>query len=274
MRGSSLSHPEVIQALRPYIVTSWTGRGEREMPPDVRELLRSTPIEHGCNIALIVLDPEGRVVEAFRPFPGHTPQSLGFDPERMGAYLRDRILGASSRLRLPQVDPPGGLRLPDVEGPGVRLFLTFRNEGRFHPTSGAPVVEAVSLTREEREALRRPEATRPLDAAALRRWLEQLYPPAVMDGPGGVKRVGGTLEVRPVDAATALLRGRVRLVLHDSDETEYEGTLEAVLTYRDGSADLASLRGVFEASIFRQDRPPGRRVHETRLLAAIESRPE
>lgn len=280
MRGSSLSSPAALEVLRPFIVAVWNGRSEADMPADVREVFeaaRRTPQQ--TNIRLCVLDSDGRFVRAFPPFPGQNPSSLGFDPQRMGNYLKQEIQQATAGMKLPAVAPRAELTLPEVSGAGqpagVRLFVSFAGSRMGH--FRAPVVEAVALRDAERELLRRPAESRAVPAVTLRRWLEQFYPPAVMDGYGGFERITGTLQLSPAgaDAAAryAVLQGEVQFTLDNRRATTYSARLELVLEYDLKTNALATVRGVMEGVFPRQDQT-GRTVEQVRMTAAIESRPK
>lgn len=270
----------MIETLRPFIVAVWNGRTNEEMPPDVREVYeaaQSTPRQ--TNILLCVLDERGKLIRAFPPFPGPHPGSLGFDQERMGQYLKDQIDRSTAGMKLPAVQARKTLTLPDIEGvgqpAGVRIMASFAANRLNHYR--VPVVEVVPLKESERQALAHPAGPVNLSADSLRRWLEQMYPPAVMDGRGGFKRIAGTLRLRPAGADAesryAVLQGRVEFALDNRSATLYEGDLEIVLSYSPTSGELVSLRGVLEADFPRQDLH-GRTVETVRMTAAIESRPK
>jgi hypothetical protein len=250
------------------------------MPADVREVYeeaRRTPQQ--TNIRLCVLDSQGKLVRAFPPFPGENPGSLGFDPQRMGNYLQQQVQQSTVGMKLPQVAPRTSLTLPDVEGTGqpagVRIFVSFKANqiGQFR----VPAVEAVALRDSEREALRLPGEPRAVPASTLRRWLEQFYPPGVMDGYGGFDRITGTLQLTPAGAdATAryaVLAGDVQFTLDNRTATTYSGRLELLMEYGLKSDALATVRGVMEGNFPREDRF-GRANETVRMAAAIESRPK
>lgn len=275
MRGSSLSHPRVIAALRPFIVSVWNGRDERDAPREVRDALDDADLRGvETNLKLLVLDSKGRVRTSFSPFPGRNPASLGFDPDRMGRYLAGKIEAAWKALGSPPApEAPAKLALPDVKD-GVRLYVKIDGGRTGHYR--APVVEAVAFSDAEREALAWPEAEREVEARSLRRWLCQVYPPAIMDGMGGLDEISGKLRLRPAGADErrrwATLSGRVRMTLDNDAETRYHVDVELALAYTRDSPRLASLRGAIEGTFNK----PDRRGDGTRMpiTAAIESRPE
>ncbi len=280
MRGSSLSSPAVLETLRPFIVVVWNGRSNEDMPADVREVYYAagSPPNHQ-NIRLFVLDSAGKVIRGFAPFPANDPTSLGFDQKRMGQYLKGQIDQSTVGLKLPQVAVKKTLTLPDIQGTtepaGVRLFVSFEDNRMHH--FRVPVVETVVLLEAERKALRLPAEARTIPAATLRRWLEQYYPPAVMDGMGGFEKITGTLQLQPAGADAqsryAILRGDVQFVLDNESATGYQAKLEMVLRYDRTSPELQTVRGIMEADFPRQDRF-GRTVETVRMTAAIESRPK
>ena len=270
----------VLEALRPYIVVVWNGRSHEDMPADVRAVYYATrpPPDHE-NIRLFVLDSAGKVIRAFAPFPGNDPSALDFDQKRMGQYLKGQIDQSTDGLKLPPVAVKKTLTLPDLKGAtqpvGVRMFVSFEDNHLHH--FRVPVVETVAFQETERQALRLPAESRTLPAATLRRWLEQYYPPAVMDGMGGFEKISGTLQLQPAGADPqfryALLRGNVHFVLDNESATAYQAKLEMVLRYDRTSPELQSVRGVMEGTFPRQDRR-GRTVETVRMTAAIESRPK
>ena len=280
MRGSSLSSPVVLEALRPFIVVVWNGRSNEDMPADVREVYYAAgPSRDHANIRLCVLNSEGKVMRGFTPFPDNNPGSLDFDQRRMGQYLKDQIDQSTVGMKLPKVAVKKTLTLPDITGTtqpaGVRLFVSFEDNRMHHYR--VPVVETVAIQEAERKALRLPTETRTIQAADLRRWLEQYYPPAVMDGMGGFEKISGTLQFEPAGADAqsryANLRGDVQFVLDNESATGYRAKLELVLRYDKTSPELQSVRGIMEGSFPRQDRY-GRTVESVRMTAAIESRPK
>ncbi len=254
MRGSSLSHVDVLQALQPFIVTVWNGAHPREMPDKVRAVFEEAQRqsrEPGGNIKLIVLDKDGAVQGSFYPFPGADPGSLGFDKERMGRYMLQQIEAITADMDLPsEVSEREQLALPTTDQAGVRILLQLEHPTMVHYQT--PVVEAVAFSAAELEALRYPDAARQVPAAALTRWFSQLYPPARMDGAGRVGEVAGTLTLEPVGELggerCALLRGRLELTLLDRSSTEYGGQVELLLVYTAEGEQLIDLTGIFEGS--------------------------
>lgn len=260
MRGSSLAHPEVIEALRPFIVVAVTARNEEAMPVEVRELSRSQARERRSNIHCYVLDPKGALAGSFPPFAGRIPD---FDPDRMGRTMREGIERASRGLELPKMAEDKKLHLPDIRE-GVRVLLSLKGPV---PQYRAAVVECVPFGDRERRALVRPEKARTLDAAELRAWLEQLMPPAIMEGMGTVKDISGTLTLEP----SGILGGEVRLVLDDPAGSACSGRLDGLVTWKSGT--LATVRAAFEGVFGKPDRMR-RGTMDFKMKAVIESRPE
>lgn len=271
MRGGSLGHPDVIEALKPFIVTSWyvSNADFGEMPAELLRLQREAGLRHENNIGCFVLDEKARLVRGFHPWPGPTPNSLGFDKDRMGRHLRAEIEKATQGMKLPEVkkeDRP--IKLPDVER-GVRIYLKLESRTASWRT---PVVETVPAKAVDAQLLAWPREERGVPAEKLKAWLDPIFPPGIMDqGPGTYARIGGTLTLKPAGPRAALLAGDVELVMGDREATTIRGRLEAAFTYEADA--LKSLRGVFEGNYPRRDRMRGG-VHDIRMTAAIESRPD
>ena len=279
MRGSSLSHASVVEILRPFIVTSWTGRSLRDAPEQVRAIYAKLPRRMPSNIVLFVLDEQARYVDAFVAFPKGGPGRGGFDRERMGGYLHDRIREATRDMKLPR--PPRTkvkLHSPDVSDLGLErgLRIILRITGRTGNYK-MPTVEVLPLTAAESALLAYPEAPRAVAADGLRAWLSQLYPPAIMDSKEGITSLDGELELRPAGAGGgqrfAVLEGALRFQLDDARRTRYGGRLSLVVRYSKRGAALASFRGLFEGMYPKSDRRHNR-VNELRMTAIFESRPD
>jgi hypothetical protein len=268
-------------------VTTWNGANRREMPADIRKVFESADSRSSqSNITLFVLDPDGRVVDAFPPFPGKNPASVGFDPKRLAGYLKEQLDQAIERLGLDLdriTPPPARVHLPDVAADdaattpaGVRVLLTFTAQ-HLRSSYSAPVVEAVAIQAAERKALRYPAEETTVPAAALSRWLEQIYPPAIMTRSGQVEEISGTLTLAPAGADRrhryAVLKGPVRFRVDDDQRTTYTGKLEVVLTYPQEVDDFQTLRGAFEGVFPKGDRHRGRTI-PIHMTAAIESIPD
>ena len=152
---------------------------------------------------------------------------------------------------------------------GVRIYLTFAANQLNHYRT--PTVEAVPMTAELRRRSVIPRRRGRFPRHRLRPWLEQMYPPAIMDGLGGFRSITGTLRLRPAGGDDghryALIEGPVEFVLDNSQQSAYKGDLAVAVTYGTGSAEAVSLRGVMESTI-----PKG--PEWIRMTAALESRPE
>ena len=158
---------------------------------------------------------------------------------------------------------------------GVRLFVRLNDE-KDPFRSQMPVVEVVALKAEEWKPLALPEKAREVEAAALKSWLVQLYPAGIRtaDQSKPFTRISGSLRLEPAgkDKAGryALLRGKITLAKGGDQESAFEGTLQAVLTYGLDAPAVKSVRAVVEGDYLY-------RLRETQrmpLVAAIESRPE
>lgn len=254
MRGSSLSKPENLELLRPFVVTSWHGGGTGGMDPAVKAVWDKSDVPKNTNVFMFVLDSQGALVHGFQGLP------RGRDHD----HFRTEFGKAAARLKIPEAKPARE-NLPDV-GRGVRLFIrTDRTR--------APIVEAAA---EDWAALAYPEAAREVDPGAFKKWLFHLYPPAIRtaDQSKPFQAVSGALKLRPAGtgakARYAILSGEFRLAKGADTDSAFEGKLEAVVTYAPDQAEARSVRGVVEGTyLYRQ-----RGEQSIKLSAAIESRPE
>ncbi|HKB42699.1 MAG TPA: hypothetical protein VKD72_40090 [Gemmataceae bacterium] len=267
MRGGPLSSPEIVKLLQPFVVTSWHGAGEKDMTDDVKEVFTKSGLK-GTNVYALILDQEGRLAHGFTGLSGRGEGRSDYKVE---------ITKGLARLKLLEEKAPEKLRpvvLPDLKGgadgapAGVRLFV--RHQER------KPIVEVIPMNAAEWKTFTYPEKAREIEAKSLRDWLIQLYPPAIraVDQRKPFKEITGSLELAPAGADKegryALLRGKVRLAKGDDTESAFEGTLEAVLTYRPDAPEVKSLHGVVEGDyLYRM-----RGTQRLPLKAAIESRPE
>lgn len=251
VRGSSLAWTESLEALRPFIVTWWSGRSADSMPTDVRKVYDEANFgaDH-VNLALLVLDEHGKLLRSTIPFV--QPPAYQFDPEAQGRGFKKQLDELFSGLSLPK--PPTAsrkLKLPSLSGPGVRVYLTFDANRLNHYRT--PTVEAVATTMEMGKALRYSAIKREISISTLRPWLEQLYPPAIMDGYGGFSRIEGKLIAQPAGKDKThryvVVEGEVRFELDNQARSTYSGKLSVVLQYSLGSDLLGSVRGVFDSEI-------------------------
>jgi hypothetical protein len=234
--------------LEPFIVTSWHGAGEGDMPDDVREVFRASGLS-GTNVYAILLDPDGKLVHGFRAIPE------GRNPDLFQEEIR--------KAKLPEVKAPElKLHLPD--GDGVRIFLRMKSDQSAF--TGTPLVE---FEKADWSLFAMPDEPREIDAEKLRGWLRHLYPPAIRtaDQKKPFKTCTGKLKLRKIDAKTAHLGGEFRLTKGDEGESAFEGSLGMVITYRDGKPSLrGTIDGVY---LYRL-----RETQRMRMAAAIESRPD
>ena len=280
MRGSSLSHASVIEILKPFIVTSWTGRSTRTAPAEVRAVYDQVRKRMPSNIVLFVLDSDARVVDAFVPFPEGNIRSLGFNSSRMGTYVRDKIASAIDGMDLPRVKrSEEEVHPPDIDDlgykEGLRIFLSL--ESRLKGNYKMPTVEVVPLTKGEKKALAYSKKSKSVDAVDLKGWLEQIYPPAIMERTGYIKSISGMLTLTPAGSKGnrrfALLEGEVQFLFDDAKGTRYKGDLSLVLSYPKDSSNFMTVRGVFEGVYPKSDRMQ-KRTMDIRMTAALESRPD
>ncbi|CAN5221703.1 hypothetical protein BH11PLA2_BH11PLA2_17430 [soil metagenome] len=274
VRGSSLVWPATLEALRPFLLTWWSGRTVEDMPADIKAVHDEAKFggKH-VNIALVVLDENGKHLRA--SVPSVKPGDSRFDPDKMGKDFKRQLDDMLQGLTLPKVVAPGKpkLTLPDLctEGKpnGVRIYFTAA-ENRMHHYR-TPIVEAVPMTEGIRKALRYPAAETKLTADDLKPWLEQIYPAAMMEGHGGFKSIEGKFTLKPAGQDTthryAIAEGNAWFELDDVDATYYRGTLAFVMKYPLKDDTLSSLRGVIDCTV---PRGPER----IKLTAAIESLPE
>ena len=286
MRGSSLSHPDVVSTLRPFIMVSWNGTSTRDFPEDVGTLYRQADLPRdGGPIRLFVLNPEGQLEAAFFPFAGQSPATLGFDQQRMGTFLKQEIRKASAgmdlsktrvasrQLKLPAL---AALKAPTVSQmpAGVRILLSLE-----HPFSNSyrvPVIETVAVNAAEEKALQYPETTRRVPAQSLTRWLEQLYPPGMMERSGRILDVEGSLLFRPAgsddQARYAILQGTVYFTFDDARKTRYEGTVAVAFRYARNAEKMKSFRGIYRGIFPKQDKQ-GKGEARILMQAVLESLP-
>jgi hypothetical protein len=111
---------------------------------------------------------------------------------------------------------------------------------------------------------------RSIDASKLARWFRLVYPPGVNEQLHPYENVKGSLSLKPLDKARAILSGSVTLSRRGAEEHPFEGTIRALITYEN---DRPTLRGVIEGTYPRHD-PMRDRWGEWKLVAAIESRPK
>lgn len=303
----------MVRALQPYIVTSWHGhRDDPDLPEAVQTVWQQkfaaghkprprslpakqfeprSPDEHRqrqSNVDIAILDADGNVVHSFDAFKFDAFKRSGSGPatQTLAAYTAGEIEFATGQLELTTrrrtVRP---VVLPDLAGaPAVRILCTLQdNRMRAYR---APTVEVVPITTDERQLLAWSAKPRTVDAAQLKNWLAQIYPPGVMERTNPqtkeayrIESVTGTLTLTPAGR-----RGKHRLMIlagtitltdegedHFSDaHFSYGGTLELLLAYPEGSDSFSGLRGTFEGIYPRFDRMHNQQ-RNLPLRAALES---
>lgn len=278
MRGSSLAYPPVLESLRSFIITYASARHVEDFPDDVRQLCEQAGHRKNINIGLMLLDANGKLIKQMTP--SIKPPAFHFDPEAQGKDFKrqiDQLLDGVTIKPAKKAKQPK-LALPDVPGDdvlaGVRIYLTFGSNKLNHYRT--PTVEVVEMSKELRQSLQYPKDTVPLKTELLRPWLEQIYPPAIMDGKGGFDRIDASLTLRQVktNGATryAMIEGDVKFALDNKSQIRYDGKLAVVVEYAGDSPQALSIRGVCDC-VFPKHNPQGQPVERIRMTAAIESRP-
>jgi hypothetical protein len=272
LRGSSLSQKSIIKVLRPCIVTSWTGKSTRTAPPEIKAVYRQLKKEYRFNIVLFVLDPDGKVVDAFLPFRETGGRMKGTQIVQAGSWLRDRIAGALKKTKVhSRASAKEKINAPDIDDlgleEGIRLTILFDPErgGNYK----MPTVEVVPFLASEKKVLSRAKSGREFDASKLQGWLEQVFPPGIMNSTGKMKRVSGKLILSPAGRRNSILRGEVTFQYDDEAGTIYKGTLELVISH----SERVGVKGILEGMYPKKDR----RHHDTNeigMTVLIESRPE
>jgi hypothetical protein len=263
VRGSSLSHPKVVEALRPFIVAFWGQANNEAIPENIQPLYDRSGRGGGSNVRCFVLNHDAKLLHWFNGFPGKEPNPMRYSSDEYATYFADEINHAPGPLKVKVRD--GQLKLPDIKN-GVRLFIRLpEHRGSY----GVPVVEAVE-NKDEWVTLAYPKTTREIDAQKLSRWLRLCYPAGVNEQLEPYEFIQGTLTLTAVGKHQAVLSGKIRLALSDPDNPPFQGTLDALLTYK---ASRPTLRGVVSGLYRRHDRAHNRDMH-WKLTAAIESRPD
>src|SRR5690349_7090847 len=120
VRGSSLSHTKVVEALRPFIVAFWGQANNEAIPKDIQPLYTASGRGGGSNVRCFVLDPQGKLLHWFNGFPGNNSNPMRYSTDEYAAYFCDEIKHAAVPLQVKPRD--SALKLPDVKN-GVRLFI-------------------------------------------------------------------------------------------------------------------------------------------------------
>ena len=259
--------------LQPFVVTSWHGKGEASMPADIREIFQQSEAgkdPRRLNVFMFALDHAGRFVHGFHG----TPAARGVVGNGRSDYSKEISL-ALAKLKLPtdRQKHERPVVLPDLKATGGRTPAGVRL--LIHTTKG-PVVEVAAMPEEGWKALAFPGKAMAKDAAVLRNWLVHLYPP-VLSGEANrpYTRITGSLKLEPAGADKqgryALLRGAFKMAKGDDEQPAFEGTVQAVLTYRLNAAEVRSVRAVVEGNYLYRN---GKTHRPMPIVAAVESRPE
>src|SRR6516165_10082821 len=248
------------------------------MPPDVKAVFTGSELSKDprrLNLFVFMLDHRGRTVHSFHGLPGGARGGDG-----RSDYSKE-IPSGLARLKLPADQEGRSSAVPDLKAmgtgvpAGVRLFVRLNDE-KDPIRSRMPVVEVVALKAEDWKAPGLPEKAREVEAAALKSWLVQLYPAGIRtaDQSKPFTRISGSLRLEPAGADKAgryaLLRGKIKLAKGDDQESAFEGTLQAVLTYGLGAPEVKSVRAVVEGDYLYRLRGTQRLP----LVAVVESRPD
>src|SRR6187399_321562 len=113
VRGSSLSQPKVIEALRPFIVAFWGQKDNEPIPADLRPLYEASGFA-GSNVRCFVLDPDGRLVHSFNGFPEHAGDPTRTSPDQYADYFAREIARGGAALPKQKPASPEGRRPLDL----------------------------------------------------------------------------------------------------------------------------------------------------------------
>jgi hypothetical protein len=268
--------------LKPFFVTAWHGADVSDMPADVKAIFTGSELSKDpkrLNLFVFMLDHQGRMVHGFHGLPGGARGGDG-----RSDYAKE-IPNGLAKLKLstdkPAVQEKRPLAVPDLKATGagvpagVRLFVRLKDE-KDPFLSRMPVVEVMAMKTEERKAFALPEKAKEIEAAALKSWLVHLYPAGIRtaDQSKPFNKISESLKLEPAGTDKAgryaMLRGKIRLAKGADQESAFEGTLQAVLTYGLAAPEVKSVRGVVEGDYLYRLRGTQRMP----LVAAIESRPE
>lgn len=279
----------MLELLKPFIVTSaHAGKnGVSDLEPEVQQIFTRSGLAkdpNRLNVFMFVLSHEGQVVHEFHGLPGGGRAADAPGRSQHAAELAKAI----EKLPVPPVAPardngPDTMcrSLPDLAGStadppaGVRIFVR-QDDPRNSHSQNLSVVQVVAMKADEWKALSFAPEPREIAADVLKRWLVWLYPAGIRtaDESKRFQEFAGTLRLEPSHSDEkfrhAVLRGDVRLAKEDDTQSAFEGTLEAVLSYRPDSPEVHSVRAAVEGVyIYRV-----RTTSEQRLRVAIESRPD
>lgn len=268
-----MSDPRVVAALKPYIITAWSGhRGDADIPKPIREVWarkfrpgrQKQPIQQS-NVDIAILSPRGELVHSFdavgKAGYGRAPEMVNRTLTQI-RYATSHLPSSRPRISSRKLSL---FRLPGSRTgqTGLRVFVTF--DDQLMPAYRRPVVEFVPLDRQDWLPLTWPEKKRDVDASLLAKWLSQVYPPGVMERvdkvtkrPFAITRVSGTLSLSPQTPyggeRYAVASGRVRLGDSSDDDFSYSGNLDLVLTYTRDAPEVQTVKGIFRGLYPRSDR--------------------
>jgi hypothetical protein len=270
-----------MEAMRPYIVTSW-GRREPQSP-EIKALLKKLGADADgglgwSNAYVAILDARGEPVHAFDG--AQAGVSGRRDPNARPDYLAEEFVKGWAKLDPAPPAPkpkPKSLTLPDVRGPespaGVRLFSRSAAPG----FGDVVTVRTAPMSPEQRRALAYPAEARSIEAQTLRSWLELLQLPRVRETDANTPfdKIEGSLKLQSAGtdgkSRTATWTGSIELTKKDGFSSA-ELTFEAVVFYAPDRPEPRSVRGVL-AGTYRY-RLRGEDRTTLKMSAALESRPE
>ena len=303
MREKTLSHPAVVEVLKPFIIASWNASPAQRLPADIDRVYRESALAGRAanNVWCFVLDRRGKLLGSFPAFPSATPGSLGFSPTRMAWHFASLVTEAvwGKPAALPKGGSAQSIKLPEIKG-GVRIFIRSVDlRGRY---DGTPLVETVPMADKDWQRFAWPSEARHIEAKDLSQWLEKVYPdskrgvspvekldritgrltlePAGMDGKHRYALLWGKLQFRvaPYSFPNMLFDTPVaRQMRRNATRFEFTGTFEAVLTYPAKSPEVQSIQAELTGTYPWRDHGRGKRnspLHRLQLYAAIESRPK
>ncbi|MBL8823074.1 MAG: hypothetical protein JNJ77_10840 [Planctomycetia bacterium] len=222
---------------------------------------------------MFILSEDGQLIHSFDGMTDRHPAPIHEIKQRMPDYFAREMRHASKLLNLPNesTSRPATSALPVPKGPGIRIYLTLGSNRLQH--FKVPTVEAIAYAPEELSALVWSKDSRKIEAQQLKRWLDQMYPPAVMDGHGGVEAVSGTLQFQQAGATSthryATVSGQVSFTLDNKTKISYQGKLELVLRYPLESTQIESVWGNMTTTIPRHN-PQGKVAEQVTMTVAIE----
>jgi len=268
-------------------MTSWHGhRGDASLPRVVKEVWDEKfrpqsvrPPAKQSNVDMVLLKSNGEVVYWFDAF-----QRSDFETrETLAQYTVREIQKGSQLLGLPKAsDSVSKIKLPDVgKSSGMRVFVRLKDSRM--KAYQIPVVEAVKLQPQDWVPLKWSDQECLVDAGSLRKWLQQLYPPGIMERTDPqtkeifkINTVEGILSLIPAGSdgrqRYAVLSGVIQFGDEGADGFNYNGQIELVLTYTMEKPEVQTVRGVFEGTYPRFDRIHNR-SYAFPLEAAFESLP-